>query len=51
MASGKSATEVADEMCLSVKTISTYRVRALAKMGMRNTAEFAMYAGKAGLQG
>ena len=51
MASGKSATEVADEMCLSVKTISTYRVRALAKMGMRNTAEFAMYAGKTGLLG
>ncbi len=51
IASGKTATEVANAMCLSVKTISTYRGRALAKMGMRNNAEFAYYAMKEGLLG
>jgi DNA-binding NarL/FixJ family response regulator len=51
MASGKTASEVAEAMCLSVKTISTYRVRALEKMGMRTNAEFAFYAIKEGLLG
>ncbi len=51
MASGKTASEVAEVMCLSVKTISTYRVRALRKMGMRTNAEFAFYAMKEGLLG
>jgi two-component system, NarL family, invasion response regulator UvrY len=49
MASGKTATEVAETMCLSVKTISTYRMRALGKMGMRTNAEFTFYALKEGL--
>jgi len=51
MAGGKTATDVAEAMCLSVKTISTYRARALRKMGMRNNAEFAFYAMKEGLLG
>ncbi len=51
MAGGKTPTDVAEEMCLSVKTISTYRARALRKMGMRNNAEFAFYAMKEGLLG
>ena len=51
LASGKTATEVADALCLSVKTISTYRSRALVKMNMRNNAEFAFYATKHGLIG
>ena len=51
IAGGKTATEVAEEMCLSVKTISTYRARALRKMGMRNNAEFTFYAMKEGLLG
>ena len=51
LASGKTATEVADTLCLSVKTISTYRSRALVKMNMRNNAEFAFYATKHGLIG
>jgi len=51
LASGKTATEVADTLCLSVKTISTYRSRALAKMNMRNNAQFAFYATKHGLIG
>ncbi len=51
LASGKTATEVAETLCLSVKTISTYRSRALVKMNMRNNAEFAFYATKHGLIG
>jgi two-component system invasion response regulator UvrY len=49
IASGKTVTEIADKMFLSVKTISTYRVRALKKMGMSNNAEFMYYALKHGL--
>jgi DNA-binding NarL/FixJ family response regulator len=49
IASGKTVTEIADEMCLSIKTISTYRVRALNKMGLKNNAEFTYYALKHGL--
>jgi DNA-binding NarL/FixJ family response regulator len=49
IASGKTVTEIADEMCLSIKTISTYRVRALNKMGLKNNAEFTYYALKRGL--
>jgi two-component system, NarL family, invasion response regulator UvrY len=51
MASGKTATEAAAALCLSVKTISTYRARALRKMGMRTNAEFTFYAMKEGLFG
>jgi len=51
LASGKTASEVADELCLSVKTISTYRSRALRKMNMRNNAELSFYAVKHGLLG
>lgn len=49
IASGKTVTEIADEMCLSIKTISTYRTRALNKMGLKNNAEFTYYALKHGL--
>ena len=49
IASGKTVKEIADEMCLSVKTVSTYRVRALSKMGMKNNSEFTYYAVKYGL--
>ncbi len=49
IASGKTVKEVADELSLSVKTISTNRTRALKKMGMKNNAEFAYYAIKQGL--
>ena len=51
IASGKTVKEVADAMCLSIKTVSTYRVRALNKMGMKNNAEFTYYALKHGLVG
>jgi len=49
IASGKTVTEIANELSLSVKTISTNRVRALRKMGMKNNAEFTYYAIKHGL--
>ncbi len=46
---GKSITEIADELLLSVKTVSTHRTRALKKMGMKNNMELARYAIKYGL--
>lgn len=44
IASGKTVKQVADELSLSVKTISTYRARTLIKMGMKNNAEITYYA-------
>jgi DNA-binding NarL/FixJ family response regulator len=44
IASGKTATEIAKELYLSVKTISTYRSRILKKTGMKNNIELAKYA-------
>ncbi|HYL79386.1 MAG TPA: response regulator transcription factor, partial [Candidatus Acidoferrum sp.] len=44
LASGKSVKEIADELALSVKTVSTYRARILEKMNMRNNAELTHYA-------
>jgi len=49
IASGKTVSEIAKELSLSVKTISTNRVRALKKMGMKNNAELTFYAIKQGL--
>jgi two-component system invasion response regulator UvrY len=42
--SGKTATEIAAEMSLSVKTISTFRTRIMRKMQMKNNAELTYYA-------
>src|SRR5690242_3711569 len=44
IASGKIVSEIARELALSVKTISTYRSRILQKMGLRNNAEMMHYA-------
>jgi len=44
LASGKAVKEIADELCLSVKTISTYRSRILEKMNMKKNAELTLYA-------
>jgi two-component system, NarL family, invasion response regulator UvrY len=49
IASGKTVSEIAEELNLSTKTISTNRGRALQKMGMKNNAEFTYYAIKEGL--
>jgi len=44
MASGKTLSEIADDMTLSPKTISVYRARMLEKMGFKNNAEAIHYA-------
>ena len=44
IASGKTVTEIAQELSLSEKTISTYRSRILEKMKMKNNAELTYYA-------
>ncbi len=44
IASGKTVSEIADQLSLSVKTISTYRARILDKMSMKNNAELTHYA-------
>lgn len=49
IASGKSVKEIAQELSLSVKTVSTYRARVLEKMGMKTTVELIRYAFKAHL--
>lgn len=49
IATGKTVKEIANKLSLSVKTISTNRVRALSKMGMKNNAEMTYYAIKNGL--
>jgi len=49
IAKGKTVTQIADELSLSVKTISTYRSRILEKMNMKNNSELTHYAIKHGL--
>ncbi|SEK69892.1 response regulator [Nitrosovibrio tenuis] len=49
IASGKSLTDAAEEMRLSVKTVSVYRSRLLEKMKLKNNAELTHYAIKNGL--
>ena len=44
LASGKTVKEIADEVCLSVKTISTYRTRIMEKMNLKKNAELTLYA-------
>jgi DNA-binding NarL/FixJ family response regulator len=49
MARGVSATEIAESLHLSVKTVSTYRTRILSKTGFRTTADIITYAIRSGL--
>jgi len=49
LAAGKSVTEIAAELSLSVKTISTYRTRILEKLDLSTTAEIIRYAIERGL--
>ena len=44
IASGKTLTEIAQKLDLSIKTVSTYRSRILEKTKMRNNAELIRYA-------
>jgi len=41
---GNSLTQIAQKLCLSVKTVSVYRARLLEKMQMKNNAELTRYA-------
>ncbi len=43
IASGKTVKEIADELTLSIKTISTYRTRLLEKLGLSNNAQITQY--------
>lgn len=44
LALGRTITEIAGELALSAKTVSTYKARLLAKMGLRRDAELVAYA-------
>jgi two-component system, NarL family, invasion response regulator UvrY len=49
IASGKKVGEIADDLSLSIKTISTYRTRILSKMKLGTNAQVTFYAIKNGL--
>ena len=49
IASGKTVSEIADEISLSANTISTYRARILEKLALQNNAELMRYAFDNGL--
>jgi two-component system, NarL family, invasion response regulator UvrY len=44
LAGGRTVGQIAEELSLSVKTVSTYRSRVLEKMGLRTNAELTQYA-------
>lgn len=44
IATGKTVSEIAEEISLSVNTISTYRARILEKLNLNNSAELTRYA-------
>lgn len=44
IARGMSTTDIANELSLSVKTISTYKTRTLSKLGVHNTSELIRFA-------
>ncbi len=44
IASGKTVKQIAENLSLSVKTVSTYRARILEKTGMKSNAELIRYA-------
>ena len=49
LAAGKRVADIATELALSPKTVSTYRRRALDKLGLRTDAELIQYALRTGL--
>jgi DNA-binding NarL/FixJ family response regulator len=49
LGSGRTVSDIAKDLTLSVKTISTYRMRVLDKLGMRTNAELMRYAIENGL--
>jgi two-component system, NarL family, invasion response regulator UvrY len=49
IAAGRTPKEISESLFLSGKTVSTYRIRVLEKMNMKNNAELTYYAIKHGL--
>lgn len=49
LAAGRSVSEIAEELCISVKTVSTYRSRILQKTSFKTNADLTSYALRAGL--
>lgn len=49
LAGGLSPTEIANELNISIKTVSTYRTRILEKMSLKTNADLTYYAIKNGL--
>jgi DNA-binding NarL/FixJ family response regulator len=49
LAAGAPVSQIAEELFLSVKTVSTYRARILEKMGVASNADLTYYAIKNGL--
>jgi DNA-binding NarL/FixJ family response regulator len=49
LASGRTVSQVAETLHLSVKTISTYRARIMNKMGLKTNAELTVYAVRNGI--
>jgi len=50
LAGGRPMAQIADELCLSAKTVSTYRKRIARKMGLHCNADFTRYALAHGLR-
>jgi DNA-binding NarL/FixJ family response regulator len=44
IAAGQAVSDIADELCISVKTVSTYRSRILEKMNFSTNADLTTYA-------
>jgi DNA-binding NarL/FixJ family response regulator len=49
IAEGKTVSEIAEQLSLSVKTVSVYRARVLQKLSLTSNAAIANYAIKNGL--
>ena len=49
LASGAAVSDIARELCLSVKTVSTYRSRVLEKLNFKTNADITSYALRNGL--
>ena len=47
---GHSLTAIGEQLCLSVKTVSTYRSRLLTKLGLENNAELVRYCLENGIE-
>jgi two-component system, NarL family, invasion response regulator UvrY len=49
LAAGRAVSEIGAELCISVKTVSTYRSRILEKMSFKTNADLTTYALRSGL--